>query len=162
MGTVIQYAQSSKAERAQRWDCTQRAKQLDGYRDLQAQRVSQRQAAKVLDVPRTTLQAWRAWQDSLDACPRVVQFFDSVSGLAFLHRLVMALHVGFVEIGACSIRLVYLFLQMTGLNRFVGASHGTQQQVNRCVAEAIVVYRHDESQRLAYEMPPPRHHTYAG
>jgi hypothetical protein len=60
------------------------------YRDLQVQGVSQRQAAKVLDVPRTTLQAWRAWQDSIDACPRVVQFFDSVPGLAFLHRLVMA------------------------------------------------------------------------
>jgi DNA-binding transcriptional regulator YiaG len=90
VGTVIQYAQGSKAERTQRWDRTQRAKQLDGYRDLQAQGVSQRQAAKVLDVPRTTLQAWRAWQDSLDACPRAVQFFDSVPGLAFLHRLIMA------------------------------------------------------------------------
>jgi hypothetical protein len=154
VGTVIQYAQGSKAERTQRWGRTQRAKQLDGYRDLQAQGVSQRQAAKVLDVPRTTLQAWRAWQDSLDACPRVVQFFDSVPGLAFLHRLVMALHVVFVEIGACGIRLVCLFLQMTGLNRFVGASYGTQQQVNRRVEEAIVVYRRDESLRLAHEMPP--------
>ena len=154
MGTVIQYAQGSKAERTQRWDRTQRAKQLDGYRDLQAQGVSQRQAAKVLDVPRTTLQAWRAWQDSLDACPRMVQFFDSVPGLAFLHRLVMALHVVFVEIGACGIRLVCLFLQMTDLNRFVGASYGTQQQVNRRVEEAIVAYRRDESLRLAHEMPP--------
>jgi len=154
VGTVIQYTQGSKAERTQRWGRTQRAKQLDGYRDLQAQGVSQRQAAKVLDVPRTTLQAWRAWQDSLDACPRVVQFFDSVPGLAFLHRLVMALHVVFVEIGACGIRLVCLFLQMTGLNRFVGASYGTQQQVNRRVEEAIVAYRRDESLRLAHEMPP--------
>ena len=154
MGTVIQYTQGSKAERTQRWGRTQRAKQLDGYRDLQAQGVSQRQAAKVLDVPRTTLQAWRAWQDSLDACPSVVQFFDSVPGLAFLHRLVMALHGVFVEIGACGIRLVCLFLPMTGLNRFVGASYGTQQQVNRRVEEAIVAYRRDESLRLAHEMPP--------
>ena len=50
----------------------------------------------------------------------------------------MALHVVFVEIGACGIRLVCLFLQMTGLNRFVGASYGTQQQVNRRVEEAMV------------------------
>ncbi len=84
----------------------------------------------------------------------MVQFFDSVPGLAFLHRLVMALHGVFVEIGACGIRLVGLFLQMTGLNRFVGASYGTQQQVNRCVEEAIVAYRCDESRRLAHEMPP--------
>jgi len=66
----------------------------------------------------------------------------------------MALHVVFVEIGACGIRLVCLFLQMTGLNRFVGASYGTQQQVNRRVEEAIVAYRRDESLRLAHEMPP--------
>src|SRR5262249_45995024 len=132
----IHYAQGSKAERTQRWDRTQRAQQLDGYRDVQAQGVSQRPAAKVLDVPRTTLQAWRAWQASLDACPRVVQFFHRVPGLAFLHRLVMALQVVFVEIGACGMRRVCLFVQLTGLNRFGGASSGTQQQVNRRVEEA--------------------------
>ncbi len=47
-------------------------------------------------------------------------------GLAFLHRLVIALHVVCVEIGACGIRLVCLLLKLTGLNRFVGASYGTQ------------------------------------
>jgi hypothetical protein len=124
------------------------------YRNLQAQGVSQRQAAKVLDVPRTTLQAWRAWQDSIDACPRVVEFFDRVPGLAFLHRLVMALHVVFVEIGACGIRLVCLFLQMTGLNRFVGASFGTQQRINLGVEEAMVTYTQEETQRLAQGMSP--------
>jgi len=65
----------------------------------------------------------------------------------------MALHVVFVEIGACGIRLVCLFLQMTGLNRFVGASYGTQQQVNRRVEEAMVAYRQEESTRLAQERP---------
>ena len=115
--------------------------------------VSQRQAAKVLDVPRSTLQAWRTYQDRLDACPTVVTFFHSVPGLAFLHRLVIALHVVCVEIGACGIRLVCLVLELTGLNRFVGASYGTQQQVNRHVEEAIVAYRREESARLAHEMP---------
>src|SRR5215468_4929042 len=116
--------------------------------------MSQRQAVKVLDVPRSTLQAWRLYQDRLDACPAVVAFFHSVPGLAFLHRLVMALHVVCVEIGACGIRLVCLILALTGLNRFVGASYGTQQQVNRHVEEAIVAYRREESARLAHAMPP--------
>jgi hypothetical protein len=110
--------------------------------------------AKVLDVPRSTLQAWRMYQESLDACPAVVAFFHSVPGLAFLHRLVIALHVVCVEIGACGIRLVCLVLELTGLNRFVGASYGTQQQVNRRVEEAIVAYRREESARLAHNMPP--------
>jgi len=121
---------------------------------LQARGLSQRQAATSLDVPRTTLQAWRAWQDRLDACPQVVAFFESMPGLAFLHRLILALHVVFVEVGACGIRLVCLCLKLTGLDRFVGASYGTQQQVNRHVEEAIVAYQREETTRLAQEMPP--------
>jgi Family of unknown function (DUF6399) len=153
VGTVIHYAQCGNAARQQRWERMRRAELLDQYRDLQAQGVSQRQAAKVLAVPRTTLQASRVWKERLDICPQVGTFFASGPGLAYLHRLVMALHVVFVEIGACGIRLVCLFLQMTGLNRFVGASYGTQQQVNRRVEEAMVAYRQEESTRLAQEMP---------
>ena len=136
------------------WERSRRAAFLEQYRDLQARGLSQRQAANRLDVPRTTLQAWRAWQDRLDACPQVVEFFERVPGLAFLHRVVLAFHVVCVEIGACGIRLVCLWLQLTGLNRFVGASYGTQQQLNRHVEEAMVAYKREETSRLAQEMPP--------
>jgi hypothetical protein len=68
--------------------------------------------------------------------------------------LVIALHLVCVEIGACGIRLVCLLLKLTGLNRFVGASYGTQHQVNRHVEEAMVAYRQEESTRLAHERPP--------
>src|SRR5262245_30739657 len=43
---------------------------------------------------------------------------------------------------------------MTGLNRLVGASYGTQPQVNRRVEEASVASRRDERLRLAHAMPP--------
>ena len=152
MGTVTQDAQGGKTERTQRWERLQRAERLDEYCALLAQGGSQRQAAQVLAVPRSTLQAWRAYPERLDACPEMVAFFHSVAGLAFLHRLVIALHVVCVEIGACGIRLVCLILELTGLNRFVGTSSGTQQQVNRHVEEAIVAYRHEESTRLSHEM----------
>jgi hypothetical protein len=52
-----------------------------------------------------------------------------------------------------AIRLVCLLLTLTALDRFVAASYGTQQQVNRQVEEAIVTYRHEESARLAQDMP---------
>jgi hypothetical protein len=42
---------------------------------------------------------------------------------------------------------VCLLLQLTGLDRFVAASYGTQHQVNRQVEEAIGAYRHEESAR---------------
>lgn len=154
MGPIIQETQRGSNNRTQRWHRIERAELCAQYGDLQAQGLSQRQAAKVLEVPRSTLQAWRTYQDRLDACPTVVTFVHSVPGLAFLHRLILAFHVVFVEVGACGIRLVCLLLKITGLDRFVGASYGTQQQVNCRVEHAIVAYHNEERAHLAHEMPP--------
>lgn len=153
MGTVIPSTQRGNDDRHHRWDRRERADRFTQYGDLHAQGLSQRQAAQVLEVPRSTLQAWRAYQERLDACPTVVAFFHSVPGLAFLHRLVLAIHVVCTEVGACGIRLGCLLVQRTGLHQCVGASYGTQQQVNRHVAEAMGAYRREESTRLAREMP---------
>jgi Homeodomain-like domain len=120
--TVIQDKPRSNPVHQPRWDRTRRAALLDQYHDLQAQGFSLRQAAKALKVPRSTLQAWRAYQESLDAHPAVVTFFHSAPGLAFLHRLVLGIHLVCTAIGACGIRLVCLLLKLTGLDRFVGAS----------------------------------------
>src|SRR5215510_714578 len=153
VGTIIQARQQSYEAHHSRWDRLERAARFDQYRALQAQGLSQRQAANKLDVPRSTLQAWQTYQASLDESPAVVAFFQSLPGLAFLHRLVLGIHVVCTEVGACGIRLVCLLLTLTGLDRFVGASYGTQQQVNRQVEEAIVRYRQEESARLAQAMP---------
>jgi hypothetical protein len=153
VGTVIQDAQRSKDDHHRRWNRSQRAQLFDQYLDLHAQGLSLRQAAKALEVPRSTLQAWRAYQASLDEHPAVVAFFHSSPGLAFLHRLVVAIHLVCTEVGACGIRLVCLLLKLTALDRFVAASYGIQHQVNRQVEEAIVTYRREESSRLAKAMP---------
>ena len=153
MGTVIDFARYDHNDRHQLWDRFERADLFEHYLDLQAQGVSQRQAAKQLQVPRTTLQAWQSWHETLDICPHVAQFFQSGPGLAFLHRLVLALHLVCVEVGACGIRLVCLLLDLTGLNRFVAASYGVQQQVNVQVEQAMVDYQQTETPRLAKAMP---------
>ena len=111
MGTVIYSQQRGNEDRHQRWNRLERAERYAQYGALQAQGLSQRQAAQALDVPRSTLQAWRAYQERLDACPVVATFFHSVPGLAFLHRLVLALHLVCVEVGACGIRLVCLLMK---------------------------------------------------
>jgi hypothetical protein len=149
----MDFPHRADVDRHQLWDRFERADLFEQYVDLQAQGLSQRQAAKQLQVPRSTLQAWHSWHDTLDICPEVAQFFQSGPGLAFLHRLVLALHLVYVEVGACGIRLVCLLLQLTGLDRFVAASYGAQQQVNRQVEHAIVDYRQAETTRLAKDMP---------
>ena len=42
----------------------------------------------------------------------------------------------------------------TGLDRFVAASYGAQQQVNVQIEQAIVDYDQTETPRLAKDMPP--------
>jgi hypothetical protein len=153
MGAVIQAQPQRNEARQARWDRLERADLFEHYRALRTQGLSERQAAKELKVPRTTLQAWRIWHDSLDLCSQVAEFFQSGPGLAFLHRLVIACHLIYVEVGACGIRLVCLFLHLTGLDRFVAASYGAQQQVNVHIEQAMVAYGHDETARLAKDMP---------
>jgi Family of unknown function (DUF6399) len=153
VGTVIQDTQQRNSDRQPRWDRFERADLFEHYRELRAQGLSQRQAAQELQVPRTTLQAWRTWHDTLDSCPEVARFFQRSPGLAFVHRLVIAFHLVCVEVGACGIRLACLFLKLSGLDRFVAASYGAQQQVNRQVEAAMVAYRQSETARLAQDMP---------
>ena len=153
MGTVIHTHPQSHDDRSPRWDRPRRAHLCDPSLALHAQGLSLRQAAKTLEVPRSTLQAWRAHQERLDEPPTVVAFFQSAPGLAFLHRLVRGSHLVCTEVGACGIRLVCLLLTLTGLDRFVAASYGTPHQVHRQVEEASVTYRHEESARLAKDMP---------
>src|SRR5215510_12321326 len=153
VGTVIQDTQQRNADRQPRWDRFERADLFAQYRALRTQGISERQAAQELKVPRTTLQAWRRWHDTLDTCPHVADFFQSGPGLAFLHRLGIAFHLVCVAVGACGIRLVCLFLHLTGLDRFVAASYGAQQQVNVHIERAMVTYGHDETTRLANGMP---------
>lgn len=154
MGTVIQDMPPINLGSQPRWDRFERADLFEQYRELRIQGLSEREVAKKLNVPRTTLQAWRVWHDSLDICPHVAEFFQSGPGLAFLHRLVIAFHMVCVEVGACGIRLVCLFLHLTGLDRFVAASYGAQQQVNIQIEQAIVDYDQTETPRLAKDMPP--------
>jgi len=66
---------------------------------------------------------------------------------------VIGFHLVCVEVGACGIRLVCLFLHLTGLDRFVAASYGAQQQVNVQIEPSMMTYRHDETARLAQDMP---------
>src|SRR5215467_14040142 len=80
VSTVIQSKAQSNDERTPRWSRTQRAALFDQYLDLQAQGLSLRQAAKALEVPRSTLQSWRAYQESLDEHPTVVVFFKVLQG----------------------------------------------------------------------------------
>ena len=120
------------------------------------QGLSERQIFELLDVPRSTLQYWLDRKDNIDEDPQLVDFLESPVGVAFMHRLVLAAQFVITMVGPCGIRLVSLFLELTGLDRFVAASYGAQQKVSSEMEKAIVKFGDDERARLAAGMTPKK------
>jgi hypothetical protein len=84
VGTVIQDRPQINHGSQPRWARFERADLFEQYRELRAQGLSERQAAQELKVPRTTLQAWRVWHDTLDICPHVADFFHGPNPTSLL------------------------------------------------------------------------------
>src|SRR5437867_8588269 len=55
-------------------------------------------------------------------------------------------------VGPSGIRLVCLFLELSGVGKFVGSSYGSQQQVTVAMEEAVVEFAQQERKRLATGM----------
>lgn len=136
------------------WSRNEIAAKLDEFEQGYARLPSQRQWAEELGIPRSTLQHWLERQDGIDADPELVAFFESSVGVAFLHRVVLAAHLVMTLVGPCGIRLVCLFLELTGLDHFVAASYGPQQQVATALEQTVVKFGQTEQQRLAAGMRP--------
>ena len=130
---------------------TKKLAQLAHIRQMQPE-SSQRQLAEMIDIPRGTLRHWQERQENIDADPEVVAFFSSPAGIAFLHRLVLAVHFVMSFLGPCGVRLVCTFLELSGLAQFVAASYGTQRGVSVDIEEAIVVFEKEEEARLGPAM----------
>jgi hypothetical protein len=137
-----------------RWSREEGAEKMAAFEQAYQQTPSQRQLANALEIPRSTLQHWLKRKAAIDADPELVAFFESPVGVAFLHRLVLAAHFVMTLLGPCGIRLVCLFLELSGLDKFVAASYGPQQRVSVAMEEAVVAFDKEERQRLAEGMSP--------
>lgn len=136
-----------------RWERSRVAAALAAYEDAAERGVSQREFAASIDVPRTTLQHWLARKAGLDDDPVVVAFLESPSGLAFLHRLVGALHFLFGQVGLNGIDLLCRFLELTGLDAVVAGSHGAQHGVAAAMTESIGAFGREQRALQAGAMP---------
>lgn len=140
-----------------RWERAAQTMKLQEAAGLAGQGLgSQRHVAEQVGVPRCTLQYWQQRPGKLEAAPEVVAFFESPEGLAFLHRLVVAVHVVITLLGSGGIRLVGVLLELTGLDRFVAASYGAQQRLSGLIEAATVDFGQQETARLAQGMPPQK------
>jgi len=130
---------------------------LNQFDDRDSPWTSRSQIARELNVPNSTLQAWlqqRRARLANSVHPReVVQFFENSAGLAFLHQLLTAGHLIFVQGSNCGIRNFCQFLELSGLTEFVAASYGAQQAVAEEMESLLSDFGEQEDQRLAAQMP---------
>ena len=71
-----------------------------------------------------------------------------------MHRLVIGAHFVMTLLGACSTRQVCQFFELTGLDRFIASSYGTQQKVAVKMEASIAEYDREEKSRLSEMMTP--------
>lgn len=120
-------------------------------------RGSVRKFAQAIGEPESTVRLClhshhQRCQDS--KFPRVlVEFFDSPQGIDFLRDIMIALHLVFAEENDCGLRNIGRFLQLSGLDEFVSASYGAQQNFASQLETAIAEFGRREDQRLAANMP---------
>jgi hypothetical protein len=124
------------------------------FEQRRAEGMSQREFARVTGLPRTSLQHWVARKSTLDADPALVAFFESSVGVAFLHRLVVSLHVVFSFVGTAGSRLVGRFLREAGLGPFVATSVGSQTKVAAQIEGALGDYGDAQRAVLGAAMSP--------
>lgn len=116
--------------------------------------ISERYLIEKVGIPRSTLRHWQARQENIDMDPDVAAFFASPAGVAFLHRLVLAAHFVISFLGPGGVRLVCMFLELSGLARFVASSYSPQRKVSLEIEKQICAFEKEEEARLATEMEP--------
>lgn len=114
---------------------------------------SRRASAQTAGIPHTTLRYWQQRQQHTDAPAELVAFFESPTGLAFLKRLLLALHLVFQQDGATGIRPLCRFLQLAQLAPFVAASYGSHQHLATLLQQLLAQYDQEQRLQLAPTMP---------
>ncbi len=113
-----------------------------------------RATAAEAGVASSTLYHWLGQKAGIDASPASRDYFVSPEGLALLHRIVTAAHLVFVQAGGCGADRVGEFLELSELDRFIAASHGSQHRVMTRMTELLGSYADAERRRLGAAMSP--------
>jgi hypothetical protein len=116
--------------------------------------LSGRAAAQQVGVPHTTLRYWQRRQQHTNAPTALVAFVESPEGLAFLKRLLLALHLIFQQAGLAGLRPLCRFLELAQLAPFVATSYGTHQELSVVLQQLLDQYDQEQRRQLAVHMAP--------
>ena len=116
---------------------------------------SQRQVAAPLGVARSTLQDGCLPAAVGGEVPAALQaFVQTPDGVRWLQRQVVVAQLVITLLAGAGVRVGCQFLELSGLSAFVGASYGTQQQINAALESAVVAFAEEQRRALAEGMPP--------
>lgn len=113
------------------------------------------------DIPLSTLHDWILRAEALDVPEAWRAFFESPQGLLLLRRIVIALHFVCGLLGACSIRVLCQFLELSGLGPFVACSHGAQHRLSLTLEDHVSRWGRDQEMFLAEHWQTPDDLTLA-
>jgi hypothetical protein len=136
------------------WKREESVGHVAAFEVMASQTMSQRQYAREHDVPRTTLQHWLARKGSLDASATMVEWFESSQGLAFLHRLIIAVQFGMTYFSLGGLRGVQRVLELAGLERFIANSFGSRQKLGTSMESKIGEFAKEQRASLGAQMAP--------
>lgn len=134
-----------------RWPRAAIVNALDDF--AAAEHPSERAFAQEQGIPHATFNYWCRHYRPDDADPTEA-FFRSAAGALVLRQVVTAALLVFQQRGACGIRLVGEFLQLTQLDRFVACSRGALQPLAAHLEADLVAFRDAEQPALAQAMTP--------
>jgi hypothetical protein len=158
-------AAESRRQDPFRWARTEIAATLEHLSEPDS--TSQRETAASLGIPHATFNYWSRHYRP-DAADPEDAFFRSAAGEVVLRRIVAAALLVFQQRGACGIRLVGEFLQLSQLDCFVACSRGALQPLAAHLESDLIAFRDQEQPLLAAQMKPktitlvPDEHFHAG
>ena len=126
---------------------------LAAYKNELNSGKTQREAAKKLEIARSTLNGWMDREAKTPYSSSVVICLESPEGTDFLHRLVVVIQFIVTQVGGCGIRIVEMILKYSGLGYFVASSYETLRRRGKLMEEFIVSFGEQERSRLAKDMP---------
>lgn len=114
--------------------------------------MSLAEAARQGGIPESTLRHWMNRLEGSEGPPSWVTFFESPEGLQLLHRIVTAANFVVTQVCGSGVRPACLFLELSGLWRFVASGYGTQCQAIQQLEERIGEFGDQQRERLAPQM----------
>jgi len=115
--------------------------------------MSERAAAKEIEVPRTTLRHWNEQRKSTLIPESIQTALLTEDGLSFLQTILTSIQFIVTQVSKGGIRMVELFLKLTGLSSIISSSYGTLHERGVVMENYINEFGVDEKERLAKDMP---------